>query len=169
MNLKKQVKKALQHLIKKNGQTTTLDVKLYLRKKFPTESIKQLDVSQACDVMHSTIKGFAFYTDTNGADSYRVYYNLNGKQKSKKKGTMQKITRTKLIDLIINSKGRMLTINYNSKSGSNGDGTSTTNGQYKSLTAMGYHQIKNPKKGIRSFMATELNWAKINKVKYVVK
>lgn len=163
MNLKKKCKKALKKLIKNNGNTTTLEVKNYLRKKFPNEQIYQNDIHLLCDEIfnENLITDLAFYNDTKSINPHRVYYMPNTKSLRKR----QKINRTDLVRLIKTKKGKFITLMYINKKG----GESVTNGQYLGQDDLGYLKIRKPDGSYRNANPQTLVGASISKIKYTVK
>lgn len=127
MNKITTIKDAAEELLEKNGVVTTLEIKNYLRKKFPARQWTQALISQVMQAVFQLQKivGLNFYD--NG--TYREYYigskkpsqPVKGKKskttKSKTNMKVATISRTNAIDKILNSKGRFFTVSWTKKNG----------------------------------------------------
>lgn len=169
MNLQKQVGKAAKLLVAATGTTSTLEIKNYLRAKYPGERIVQTDVSNA--MMQET----DFDYQDNGV--YRTY-TLKKKTKASIKATKQsnsvtsgqlnRISKTAAVELIKKSKGRFFTVTFEKKTGD----VRVLNGTVKADTFMnnqGYINVKESNGDIRQINPRTITELKINKECYIVK
>jgi len=113
---------AILGLLEANNSITTLEVKVELRRNHPEFSWLQKDISSFMNEMH--LEGDLTYED-NG--TFRVYHGEAKKKalakkdpktgKSMPKLKMQKISRTKAMDLMIGNKGYFFTAEFVKKDG----------------------------------------------------
>lgn len=166
----------VQELIKRNGKTTTLEVKTILRSNFSTWSWTQQEISDTLDAFYKngTIADLEY--DDNG--TYRTYYLIipqpvqsiasNAGSGNTLKTSTQSISRTKAINLIKESKGRFFTVEFFKQDGT----VRIMNGQVKKSSfqdSLGYIKVRESNGKKRQFHPLRLISVTINNVKYEVK
>lgn len=107
------------------GNTTTKDIKEYLRTKFPNENWTQALVSDTMILInnHRLIDGLSFID--NG--TFRTYYTQNNTV-STRRVRRKRCTKTQLLNLLNNHGGRFITITWTASDGK----SRTYNGRIKS-------------------------------------
>lgn len=117
MNKKKLVLEMAQELIEKNTTTTTLEVKLQLRNKYPNEDWFQDFVSETLDKAQKKqkIEGLSYSDNTR----FKTYF-IDTVQVNTLANVIHeiKVSRTELVDLIKNSKGKFITVGFVKADGS---------------------------------------------------
>lgn len=110
------IKQVANALLKANNTVTTLELKVELRKKYPSQKWKQSDISQAMNDLY--LQGLYTYTD-NG--TYRVYSAVAAPVAktvvSGRKASTQKVSRTKALELIQKNGGRFFDVTFTKKDG----------------------------------------------------
>lgn len=150
-------------LLKKNGSTTTLEVKDTLREVFPDYKWYQNEISEFMDELfeNQTILDLT-YSD-NG--TYRTYYVEPIIVKPK---TTDKVSKSKAVELIKNSGGTFFTAVFIKK---NGD-ERVINGQIKKdnfMDDMGYIRVRESNGKKRRINPRTLLSVSIKGTKYIVK
>lgn len=141
-------KLASETLIEKNGSTTTLEVKNYLREVFPSTKWTQGNVSTALSDLAD--ENYLTFTD---AGEYRVYTFA---------AQVNKLAKTALADKLITCVGKTITAEFNTKNHANRVVTGTIMGH----NSLGIITIDEDNVGIRSFKLDRLHWFKIGNIRY---
>lgn len=141
-------KLAAQTLIEKNGSTTTLEVKNYLREVFPSARWTQANVKTALSDLAD--ENYLTFTD---AGEYRIYTFAS---------TVNKLSKTALADKLVSCIGKTITAEFNTKNHSNRVVTGTVIGNNN----LGLVTIDEDNVGIRTFKLDRLHWFKIGNIRY---
>ena len=113
-NTKQAIKKEAETLLKANNTVTTLEIKVALRKRYPIQNWVQSDISKVMDELAAN----NLYTYTyNGV--YRVYSLVKNPKTVNVKS--QRVSRTKVLELIQNNGGRFFGVTFTKKDGSTRD------------------------------------------------
>jgi len=109
-NVKMAIEKAAELLIDVRGNTTTLEVKKYLRKQ--NWRVSQQEVSDIMDKM----LGLTF-TDNGTYRTYEYVTITPTVMKAKKIKKDKKISKSKMVDLMENAGGKFITVTFEKKNG----------------------------------------------------
>jgi hypothetical protein len=174
MSMEDKVEKVANYLLKANNTVTTLEIKVELRNRWNKDVWNQSYVSSIMQDLAN--KGKFNYTD-NG--TYRVYSHVSktiSKSKSKSKSIpipavpnkRQRISKTKAIELLNNTKGRFFGVTFTKKDGTERSMRCRVEGNLK-ISPLGYATLKDVSEDKpKSVNLQTLSEIRLNKITYLV-